>query len=653
MIKYFYVRTQDNRCPFAHRYDCLTRDDLLEDPTQSELYPFDRYDDRYLVTYLDGLDAPQATISSVSLANGDGTKYVKSNLPARTVTIKIMFNPNTEGNEIVNARVDLERVFGVGNFVQLYMVDSTEPWDLGSGEPYAIADHSTDITMPSNPAIYSNGKPVLHKFDISKNSTASYKYYRWDGYEWHEYYNPENHVYANGWMLSGRVETHESDMYGSQCWAQITVRCDDPRMYYWDYKSLYKAKVNNIFEGMYYSTRMNTDAIKNPGVGDNKIWLVDGNLEDSTASGYGVDEYGVSRPYYGKFHKPDQSWGVQSFSDRVKSYVNNLQKTGYIVHGNEYIYDATYITVNRTSNDPAVYGVKYNSEKTLWLYNEDDNIVVRKKVKYFDPYKYAGTTNTNWRSFSPAVVKVPVLYKTYTLKENRDGYTHACPEACSVTTSPVGDKFVDITEAVWDTYGISFHDSCNIPMTIRFMRGSNFPSTVANAYESGHTAGKTMKDVTPTIKYEYYDVNEDYVGNLYTIGSYWVNVQPGSNKGFDKSGDRITIYCESFPDEYEANAKLPSNSSDSHYANVTQTYDASRIRNRDAFTYYKDSGTLYGKKLLAYVPLSEDTWPMIMKGQAEGFRVKLSFKVDSNMKSNKNNWFSDAGVYIRPYRLAL
>lgn len=591
MIKYFYVRTQDNRCPFAHRYDCLERDDLLYHPESTELFPIDRYDPRYLVTYIDGVDAPQATLSSSEMANGDGSKFIKSNIPSRTVTIKFLFNPYEDGADTVNARVDLERVFGVGNFVQLYLVDSCRPWDVDS---YNILDYTTSVHFPTtNLQMYTpDGTPCVYKF----RSNGLDVYYRWNGYEWTQLPNLENVNMYNGWTLSGHVETHESDMYGSQCWAQVTIKCDDPKIYYWNYKQFSMQNISNALEGFQYSTAQHSIYNRNAPDG---IYVIKNNAIMAARNEFNSDAVLV----------PTGTYNIDS---------------GYIKDGNVY-YDATYIQRSSTS-DVVSYTFRWNAVKTMDLYNVKTNSTVSNcTVRYFDIYKSAGTTVCNWSSFSPSVVKVPLLHKSYDT-------SRPCPDTVT-STVPETASYVDVTEAIWDTYGVRFHDSCNVPLSIRFVRGVDFPATDQANY-------------IPAVQYMYYGVDENYVANNYTVGKYFLNIKPGRGNGFDNPDDRLTIFCESFPDEYEASAVKE----ESTVANPE--YISARIKNRDAYSFYKKFGRTYFKQLLAFVPLSEDTWPMMQKGTADGFRVKLAYSKSSSHSSDVN-FFKEAAVYFRPYRLAL
>lgn len=241
MIRHFYVRNNTLYSPFHHRLDCLERENA------EILFPaYEEYNDNYLVTYIDGLDNPPVTLSTETYANQEGATYVSGHLAARTITLKVLFNPSLDGYRLALARQELTSIFEVGSRVELFMV-SDEPCFGGKAIQYydiaktALPEYGASVTA--------NGNPIVYRTPSGN--------YRWTGGYYVSTNRTRSVVGKSGWTIAGRVETHESEMYSDQCWAQITIYCGDPRIYYWPYDELtYSNAVtdsNNYGKYKYYT----------------------------------------------------------------------------------------------------------------------------------------------------------------------------------------------------------------------------------------------------------------------------------------------------------------------------------------------------------------------------------------------------------------
>lgn len=468
MITRFYVKTQDHKCPLAHRYDAVPEGYVFRGESnyaQGDLWPFEKRDNRYLVTYIDGLEDPGSTLTDTEIANADGSKFIRSQISKRTLTIKVLFNPELNGPELIEARTDLANVFGSGKMVQLYLIDSYKPWN-GADPIIKEVDNLPEVGVPEE-----MDSPVIYSTDG--------KFYKWDGskyYETFESNNFRNVLGEIGWIATGRVETFEADIYSQDCAASISIVCNDPKLYYWAYNRL-------TYDDILYNHR----AVNN----------------DPTPTDFAKD--GTSYRYLSK----------RMAAQKVSPWYRFTWKGEYqsdFIWGNE-------------------------------LDEEGD--------PYYNPYKTSRTSETQWNSFTPSTVEIS------TLRNHYDGSDVKFKE---VVTSPI-----DVSEYVRKSHGLEFHDNANIPLTIRFERGDNFPSS-----------HRTDGSYSPSIEYAYYEVNENYVSEIGNTGEYYLYVNPGDINIFDDKGDRLTIYNEGFCDTSEINAC-------SKISNV----DAAHIRNRDAEAYNK------------------------------------------------------------------
>lgn len=474
MITRFYVKTQDHKCPLAHRYDAVPEGYVFRGESnyaQGDLWPFEKRDNRYLVTYIDGLEDPGSTLTDTEIANADGSKFIRSQISKRTLTIKVLFNPELNGPELIEARTDLANVFGSGKMVQLYLIDSYKPWNGADPIIKEVA------TIPEVGVAEEDNRPVIYQLTYGY-APQIMKFYKWDGSKFYETF-PENN-FRNvlgeiGWIATGRVETFEADIYAQDCAASISIVCNDPKLYYWAYNRI---TVNDIL----YDHKDYSNTIETPD----------------------FDVEGTRLKWW-----DGECW-------------NRFDSDGAIVDDYEWGNDIKVLPDGTTE-------------------------------KCYNPYKTSRTSETKWSSFTPSTVEIS------TLRNHYDG----APVTPTVKYKEVIASPIEIGAYVRQSHGLEFHDNANIPLTVRFERGDNFPSS-----------HRTDGSYSPSIEYAYYEVNENYVSEMGNTGEYYLYVNPGDVDIFDDKGDRLTIYNEGFCDASEINAC-------SKISNV----DAAHIRNRDAEAY--------------------------------------------------------------------
>lgn len=654
MIQHFYVKATDLRCPMAHRFDCLP-----EEAAQIRFPGFEKYDNRYIVTYIDGLDAPKANITTNSMANQDGSTFTRAQVPERTVTIKVMFNQELEGPALAQARADLNVVFGVGNPVQLYMVDSTrcfggaEPhiievaqsdWSAGQSVSvgrvmrwpastangiyyYCKQAHTTNVDIRPDKAagaaywralgkneritqwpaagsrIYANQSsddwdentsvptlyhgPTTNTDGASKFDSVLGYYYRWTGGRY-ELFWPAN-IQDNamfglngnaGWTISGRVETHESDMFSNACWAQITIRCFDPRIYYWPYNRVITTNIFNYCHQYSY--------------------------ESGLPSGLTSSELG----HYACIRYPSIVSGKERGWFRV-------QNTG-------------------TSAAPVYSWVPlYNSYK----------MVDGQHIKYFDPYYTPTSVSVNWSTWHRGTATIDLTKTRYATNPK------PMPEVYTDQNGAYGVSVLSyqaIKEILDQLYGLEFHDACGIPVSLIWTRGSSYP-----AISSSDNYAKR-----PAIQSSWDETNENYIAPLANSCKWYVAI----TSGWANSTNRLGMYNEAFLTDAEMSA-----------TSWNVYLDKARLQYRNVISYtdYDSTTKIYDGAFdaISYVPADSNAWPYIERGTLNSVKMRLAFAGDNTMTYDVYNayfyphsvWkghqiytpYHNTGIRLDPYRMGI